>query len=198
MAFHTTKWWHLGASNLSRHQGPSVQSLSRVLLFVTAWTAAHKASLSVTNSRSLLKLMSIESVMPSNHFILCHPLLLLPSLFPSIRVFSNESVFRIRWPKYWTCLGQTLDKYWTNKYWLRYQPRSLGGLLKQQDSQQPKGGNHPDVPALPWSPGTGGEAATCCGWCLTAREVARITVMEAEGTCRAEKHLLLKLFPQPR
>ena len=80
----------------------SVQSLSRVWLFVTPWTAAHQASLSITNSWSLLKLMSIESVMPSNHLILCHPLLLLPSLFPSIRVFSNESVLPIRWPKYWS------------------------------------------------------------------------------------------------
>ena len=65
------------------------------------WTAARKASLSITNSRSLLKLMSIESVIPSNHLILCHPLLLLPSIFPCIRVFTNESVLRIRWPKYW-------------------------------------------------------------------------------------------------
>ena len=69
--------------------------------FATPWTAAHQASLSITNSRSLPKLMSIESVMPSSHLILCHPLLLLPSVFPSIRVFPNESVFRIRWPKYW-------------------------------------------------------------------------------------------------
>ena len=80
----------------------SVQSLSHVQLFVTPWTAAHQASLSITNSRSLPKLMSIESVMPSNHLILCRPLLLLPSIFPSIRVFSNESVLRIRWPKYWS------------------------------------------------------------------------------------------------
>ena len=81
-----------------------VQSLSRVWLFATPWTAAHQASLSITNSRSLLKLMSIESVMPSNHLILCHPLLLLlpPSIFPSIRVFSNESALPIRWPKYWS------------------------------------------------------------------------------------------------
>ena len=76
--------------------------LSRVQLFVTPWTAALQASLSITNSWSLLKLMSIESVMPSNHLILCHPLLLLPSIFPSIRVFSNESVLRIKWPKYWS------------------------------------------------------------------------------------------------
>ena len=69
---------------------------------VTPWTAAHQASLSNTNSRSLLRLMSIESVMPSNHLIFCHPLLLLPSIFPSIRVFSNESVLRIRQPKYWS------------------------------------------------------------------------------------------------
>ena len=80
----------------------SVQSLSRVQLFATPWTAAHQASLSITNSWSLLKLMPIELVMPSNHLILCHPLLLLPSIFPSIRVFSNESVLRIRWPKYWS------------------------------------------------------------------------------------------------
>ena len=68
----------------------------------TAWNAAHQASLSITNSWSLLKFMSIRSVMPSNHFILCHPLLLLPSIFPSIRVFSNESVLHNRWPKYWS------------------------------------------------------------------------------------------------
>ena len=79
----------------------SVQLLSRLRLFATSWTAAHKASLSITNSKSLRKLMSIESVMPSNHLILCGPLLLLPSLFTNIRVFSNESVLCIRWPKYW-------------------------------------------------------------------------------------------------
>ena len=78
----------------------SVQSLSRVRLFATPWTVAHQASLSITNCQSLLKLMSIESVMPSNHLILCSPLLLLPSIFPSIRVFSNELALRIRWPKY--------------------------------------------------------------------------------------------------
>ena len=80
----------------------SVQSLSRVRLFVTSWTAACEASLSITNSRSLLKPMSIESVMPSNRLILCCPLLLPPSIFPSIRVFSNDSALRIRWPKYWS------------------------------------------------------------------------------------------------
>ena len=80
----------------------SVQSLSYVQLFATPWTAVHQASLSITNSRSPLKLMSIESVMPSNCLILCHPLLLLPSIFPSIRVFSNESVLCIRWPNDWT------------------------------------------------------------------------------------------------
>ena len=79
----------------------SVQSLSCVQLFAIAWTAACQASLSITNSQSLPKFMSIESVMPSNHLILCHPLLLLPSMFPSIRVFSNESVLRVRWLKYW-------------------------------------------------------------------------------------------------
>ena len=80
----------------------SVQLLSRIQLFVTPWTAARQASLSIASTWSLLKLMSIESVMPSNHLILCRPLLLLPSIFPSIRVFSNESVIRIRWPKYWS------------------------------------------------------------------------------------------------
>ena len=80
----------------------SVQSLSHVQFFATLWTAACQASLSITNSRSLLKLMSIELVMPSNHHILCHPLLLPPSIFPSIRVFSDESLLHIRWPKYWS------------------------------------------------------------------------------------------------
>ena len=76
--------------------------LSRSQLLATSWTAARQASLSITDSQSLLKLMSMESVMLSNHLILCHPLLLLPSIFSSIRVFSNESVLRIRWPKYWS------------------------------------------------------------------------------------------------
>ena len=80
----------------------SVQSFSRVWLFATLCTAARQASLSITNSRSSLKLTSIESVMPSSHLILCHPLLLLPSIFLSIRVFSNESALRMRWPKYWS------------------------------------------------------------------------------------------------
>ena len=80
----------------------SAQSLSCVRLFATPWTTACLASLSINNSWSLLKLMSVESVMPSNHLILCYPLLLLPSIFPSIRVFSNESALRIRWPKYWS------------------------------------------------------------------------------------------------
>ena len=90
---------------LTQTTGPnsqSVQMLRGVQLFVTPWTAACQASSSISNSRSLLKLMSIESVVPSNHFILCHPLFFLPSTFPSIRVFSNESVLCIRWPKYWS------------------------------------------------------------------------------------------------
>ena len=82
--------------------GSSVQLLSHVQLFATPWTAARQASLSITNPWSLLKLMSMESVMPSNHLILCHPLLLPPSIFPCIRVFSKESVLCIRWPKYWS------------------------------------------------------------------------------------------------
>ena len=83
-------------------QFSSVQSLSHVRLFATPWSAAHQASLSITNSRSSPRLTSIESVMPSNHLILCRPLLLLPTIPPSIRVFSNESTLRMRWPKYWS------------------------------------------------------------------------------------------------
>ena len=94
-------WTEFGMSfSYISYPSTSVRWLSRVQLFVTPWTAARQASLSITNSQSLLKLMSVESVMPSNHLILCHPLLLLPSIFPSIRVFSKESALRIRWPKY--------------------------------------------------------------------------------------------------
>ena len=109
----TTDWFQIGKGV---HQGcilsfclfnlyaefSSVQSLSHVWLCATPGTEAHKSSLSITNSWSLPKLMSIELVMPSNHLVLCHPLLLLPSIFPSIRVFSNESALPIRWPKYWS------------------------------------------------------------------------------------------------
>ena len=83
-------------------QFSSVQSLSRVQLFATPWTTACQASLSITNSWSLLRPMPIESVMPSSHLILCRPLLFLPPIFPSIRIFSNESTLRMRWPKYWS------------------------------------------------------------------------------------------------
>ena len=86
----------------SKFQFSSVQSLSHVRLFATPWIAAHQASLSITNSRSLLKLMPIESVMPSSHLILCCPLLFLPPISPSIRGFSNESTLHMRWPKYWS------------------------------------------------------------------------------------------------
>ena len=96
MEVQTKKLFLLNGISVSQ----SVQSLSHVQLFVTPWTAARQASLSITNSQSMLKLMSIESVMPSNHLILCHPLLLPPSILPRIRVFSNESVLRIRWSKY--------------------------------------------------------------------------------------------------
>ena len=92
-------------SNSFTHQFSSVQSLSRVRLFVTPWIAACQASLSITSSRSSLKLMSIESVMPSSRLILCRPLLLLPPIPPSIRVFSNESTLCMRWPKYWSMLS---------------------------------------------------------------------------------------------
>ena len=91
---------HVWMWELDHEEGCIVQSFSRVHLFLTPWIAAHQPSLSFAISWSLLKLMSIEPVMPSNHLILCHPLLLLPSIFPSIRVFSNESALHIRWPKY--------------------------------------------------------------------------------------------------
>ena len=97
-----TLWDYLPLGSIIWLQFSSVQSLSRVWLFVTPWTTACHASLSITNFRSPPKPTSIESVMPSNHLILCCPLLLLPSIFPSIRVFSNESALHIKWPKYWT------------------------------------------------------------------------------------------------
>ena len=95
-------WGQKESDPTERLQFSSVQSLSCVRFFVTPGTTAHEASLSITNSKSLLKLMSVELVMPSNHLILCPPLLLLPSISPSIRVFSNESALCIRWPKYWS------------------------------------------------------------------------------------------------
>ena len=91
----------MNLKSLLKFQFSSVQSLSCVQIFAAPWTAARQASQSITKSQSLLKLMSTESEMPSNHLILCHPLLLPPSIVPSIRVFSNESILHIRWPKYW-------------------------------------------------------------------------------------------------
>ena len=123
-------------------QFSSVQSLSHVRLFATPWTAAHQASLSITNSRSLPKLMSIESMMPSNHLILCHPLLLLPSIFLSIRVFSNEWALHIRWPKYWSFSFNIspsnehpglISLGWTG--WISLQPKTLESLLQQYSSK---------------------------------------------------------------
>ena len=101
--FHQIRNKHMKTVNPISHSVPvSVQSLSRVRLFVTPWTTAHQASLSITNSQSPPKPMSIESVMPSNHLILCRPLLLLPPIPPSIRVSSNASTLPMRWPKYWS------------------------------------------------------------------------------------------------
>ena len=110
MSTQKNRWWngslfvaHLCiGKQISYSRISSVQLLSRVQLFVTPWSAACQAFLSIMNSLSLPKLMSIKSVMPSNYFILCHPFLVLSSLFPSIRVFSNESVLPIRWPEYWS------------------------------------------------------------------------------------------------
>ena len=114
--------WNL----FSYHQ--SVQSLSHIRLFVTPWTAARQDSLSITNSQSLLKLMSIESVMPSNHLILCCPLFLPPSIFPNISIFSNESVLCIRWPKYWS-FSFSISPY---KGWF---PLELTGLISLQSKE---------------------------------------------------------------
>ena len=110
-------------------QFSSVQSLSCVRLFATPWITARQASLSITNSQSPPKPMSIVSVMPSNHLILCHPLLLLPSIFPSIRVFSNESALRIRWPKCWSFWFTTNQKYTTD--WQKSNRRELKHNIKE-------------------------------------------------------------------
>ena len=133
-------WWYKEVGSLGINQ-VSVQLLSRVRLFATPWTAACQASLSITNSRSPPKTMSIESVMPSNHLILCHPLLLLPSIFPNIRVFSNESDLYIRWPKYgasasvllmniqdWSPLG------WTG--WISLQSKGLSRVFSNTTVQK--------------------------------------------------------------
>ena len=109
-----------------------VLSLSCVRLFVTPWTAARQASLSITNSWSLFKLMSIESVMPSNHLILCCLLLLPSSIFPSIRVFSNESVLQIRWPKYWSFSLNTVTKEYLVRVYYAYKSSSRTGRFKIQ------------------------------------------------------------------
>ena len=99
----------INRSSSQRYQFSSVQSLSHIQLFVTPWTAARQASLSITNSWSLLTLMSIKLMIPSNQIILCSPLLLLPSIFPSIRVFSSASVLHIRWPNYWSFSFSSLE-----------------------------------------------------------------------------------------
>ena len=120
----------------------SVQSLSHVWLFATPWTAVHQASLSITNSWSLLKLMSIESVMPPKYLILCRPLLL-PSIFPRIRVYSNESVLLIRWPKYWSfkfSISPSNEYSWLISFWMDWLDLlavqgTLKNLLQQHSSK---------------------------------------------------------------
>ena len=124
-------------------QFSSIQSLSRVRFFMTLWTAAHQASLSITDSRSSPKPMSIESVMPSSHLILCCPLLLLPSIFPSIRVFSKESALLIRWPKYWSLASASVlpinsqDWFplgWTG--WISLQSKGLSRVFSNNTVQK--------------------------------------------------------------
>ena len=125
------------------HINSSVQSLSHVRLFVIPWIAARQASLSITNSRSSLRLMSIESVMPSSHLILCHPLLLLPPIPPSIRVFSNESALRMRWPKYWSFsfsiipskeIPGLISSEWTG--WISLQSKGLSRVFSNNTVQK--------------------------------------------------------------
>ena len=124
-------------------QFSSVQSLSRVQLFATPWIAAHQASLSITNSRSALKRMPIESVMPSSHLILCRPLLLLPPISPSIRVFSNESTLHMRWPKYWSFsfniipskeIPRLISFRWTG--WISLQSKGLSSVFSNTTLQK--------------------------------------------------------------
>ena len=132
----TTMRYHLTLVRIT-----SVQKLSLVWLFATPWTIAHQATLFITNSWSLLKLTSPESVMPSSHLILCRPLLLLPSIFPSIRGFSNESALHIRWPKYWSfsfnLLLNTQDWYplgWTG--WISLQFKGLSRVFSNTTVQK--------------------------------------------------------------
>ena len=115
------------------YQFSSVQSLTHIRLFATPWTAARQTSLSIANSWSLLKLISVESVMPSNHLILCCPLLLLPSIFPNIRVFSNESALRSRWPKYWSFSFSISP---SNEYPGLISFRMVGSPCSPRDSQK--------------------------------------------------------------
>ena len=114
--------------------GSQFSSLSHVQLFVTPWTAPHQVSLSISISWSLLKLMSIESVVPSNHLILCHPFLLLPSIFPSIRVFSNESVLCIRWPRDWRFSFSICPLGWTG--WISLQSKGLRRVFSSTTVQK--------------------------------------------------------------
>ena len=129
--------------SFSLFQFSSVQLFSRVWLFETPWIAAQQDSLSITNSWSLLKLLSIASLMLFNHLILCHPLLLLPSIFPSIRVFSNESVLCIRWPKYWSFsfsfspsneYSGLISLGWTD--WISLQPKGLSRVFSNTTVQK--------------------------------------------------------------
>ena len=159
----------------------SVKLLSPVWLFVTPWTAAHQASLSITNSWSLLKLMSIESVMPSNHLILCHPLLLLPSIFPSIRVFSNESALCIRWPKYWSSSFNISP---SNEY---------SGLISFRMDWQP-------TPAfLPGESQGRASLVGCCLWGRTESDTTEATLAAAAAAFSMIQQMLAiwSLVPLP-
>ena len=131
-----------------------VQLLSRVWLFATPWTEAHEASLSITNSQSLLKLMSIESMMPPNHLILCHPFLLPPSIFPSIRVCSNESVLHIRWPNYWSFSISPSNEYLGLIFVDLYRIKGFPGGAEGKASAR-KTGDLGSIPGLGRSSGEG-------------------------------------------
>ena len=136
---------------VSKRLDDSVQLLGRARLFTTPWTAARQASLSITNSWSLPKLMSIDLVMPSNHLILCHPLLLLPSIFPSIRIFSNESALRIRWPKYWSFsfnISPSNEHLGLISFRMDWLDLAVQGTLKQFKSINSSALNFPHSPTL--------------------------------------------------
>ena len=172
-------------------QFSSVQSLSHVRFFVTPWTAACQDSLSITNFWSLLKHMSIDSMMTSNHLIFCRPLLLLPSIFPSIRVFSNESVLRIRWPKYWSFSFSIVPSRWLSGKEFACQCWRCGDWsLTQEDRLKKKMATHSSIPVwiIPWTEEPGRlqswrHKQSGHGWVSMHRKKSSGSINESEYSC---------------